>query len=147
MRGAHGIKKVLDAIWSDAPHLWSDPRFEKYFRRSDSGAVLDPYDTLTLRFGVSHLSRTLAEDDLGDESNGDGDADETNAITDGVGAMRAYQELLYGMHRDDSQRRDTIANALRAYCELDTAAMVIVWTQWMSLLENIANSLGSNAGQ
>jgi cyclase len=46
MRGSHSIKKVLDAIWSDAPHLWADPWFESYFVKDAAGNVLDPYRTL-----------------------------------------------------------------------------------------------------
>jgi len=120
MRGAHGIKKVLDAIWSNAPHLWADPWFASYFVKDASGNVLDPYRTLAAApIGI----------DLADASDGD----DPDAVTDGVGAMRAYQDMLYGLHKNDAAMRDKMRDSLFRYCGLDTAAMVIVWKHWLSL--------------
>ena len=117
MRGAHGIKKVLDAIWSNAPHLWADPWFASYFVKDASGNVLDPYRTLAAApIGI----------DLADAS----DSDDPDAVTDGVGAMRAYQDMLYGLHKNDAAMRDKMRDSLFRYCGLDTAAMVIVWKHW-----------------
>ena len=117
MRGAHGIKKVLDAIWSNAPHLWADPWFASYFVKDASGNVLDPYRTLAAApIGI----------DLADASDGD----DPDAVTDGVGAMRAYQDMLYGLHKNDAAMRDKMRDSLFRYCGLDTAAMVIVWKHW-----------------
>ena len=116
MRGSHSIKKVLDAMWSDAPHLWGDPWFAEYYRRSADGRVLDPYST---------LAKPPLDIDLGDTD----DSDE-EAVTDGVGAMRAYQDMLYGQHKNDLAMRDKMRDSLLRYCGLDTAAMVIIWKHW-----------------
>lgn len=119
MRGSHSIKKVLDAIWSDAPHLWSDPWFSQYHRLSSDGSVLDPYATLA----KAPLGLDLGETDESDES----------AVTDGVGAMRAYQDMLYGQHKNDPEVRTKMRDSLLRYCGLDTAAMVIIWKHWCTL--------------
>ena len=119
MRGSHSIKKVLDAVWSDAPHLWSDPWFATYYKQSADGSVLDPYATL----GFGPLAIDLGETDESDDV----------AVTDGVGAMRAYQDMLYGQHRSDLSMRDKMRDSLLRYCGLDTAAMVMIWKHWRSL--------------
>lgn len=116
MRGSHSIKKVLDAVWSDAPHLWSDPWFAEYFKKASDGAVLDPYAT---------LAAAPMDVDLGDT-----DETDDSAVTDGVGAMRAYQDMLYGQHKNDIALRDKMRDSLLRYCGLDTAAMVIIWKHW-----------------
>ena len=53
-----------------------------------------------------------------------------DAVTDGVGAMRAYQDMLYGEHKNDLSMRDKMRDSLLRYCGLDTAAMVIIWKHW-----------------
>ena len=118
MRGIHSIKKVLDAIWSNAPHLWSDPWFSHYHRTTSDGTVLDPYATLA----KPPLDLGLDDTDESDDS----------AVTDGVGAMRAYQDMLYGRHKHDLAMRDKMRDSLLRYCGLDTAAMVIIWKHWLS---------------
>ncbi len=45
--------------------------------------------------------------------------------------MRAYQDMLYGQKRDDSQEaKEAWKKLLLQYCELDTIAMLVVWTYW-----------------
>ncbi|MDP2387763.1 MAG: hypothetical protein Q8M29_15425 [Bacteroidota bacterium] len=39
--------------------------------------------------------------------------------------MRAYQDMLYGLAKEDNVKKDAIKNALLKYCKLDTLAMVI----------------------
>jgi hypothetical protein len=51
-------------------------------------------------------------------------------VTDGVGAMRAYQDMLFGLNRDNPEIRDSMRDSLLRYCELDTAAMVMIWKYW-----------------
>ena len=134
MRGSHSIKKVLDAIWSDAPHLWSDPWFAEYFKKASDGAVLGPYATLKLRFGDTELVETRDDEQFDDAIASDREFED--AVTDGVGAMRAYQNVIYGLHRRDELRRGELSRALLAYCKLDTAAMVIIWRHWIALGES-----------
>ena len=75
------------------------------------------------------LAKQLSETDDSDE---DG---VTNGVTDGVGAMRAYQDMLYGLNRDNLEVRDAMKDALLRYCELDTAAMVMIWKHWQHQLQ------------
>lgn len=41
-----------------------------------------------------------------------------------------YQAMLYGAARDDPAVRQSCRDPLRQYCQLDTAAMVMVWDHW-----------------
>jgi len=117
MNGRVSIKYVLKAIWKNNPQLWTDPWFSEYFAKDTAGVVLDPYQTLSAApFGF--------ESEEGET--------ELEAVREGVGAMRAYQEMLYGLHRDDMKFRDAQRDLLLQYCKLDTAAMVIIWKHWMN---------------
>jgi hypothetical protein len=58
-----------------------------------------------------------------------------DGVTDGVGAMRAYQDMLYGLNRDNLELRNSMKDALLRYCELDTAAMVMIWKHWHHQLQ------------
>jgi hypothetical protein len=118
MGGSHSIKRVLDAIWSEASDLWSDPWFRQYYKVDANGAPMDPYLTLA-RSRDDELADTLDDDNGG------------IGVTDGVGAMRAYQSMLYGIHRGNETYRDSLAEALYRYCALDTAAMVMIWRYWL----------------
>jgi hypothetical protein len=116
MKGSHSIKKVLDAVWSDAPHLWNDGWFAEYYKTDDSSKPIDPYKT---------LSSPVEEFNLGADEESD-----VSEVSDGVGAMRAYQDMLFGIHRNDPAIRDQMRDSLLRYCGLDTAAMVMIWKHW-----------------
>ncbi len=74
---------------------------------------MNPYDTLeALPFG------SLDEDEL------------EEPVREGAGAMRAYQEMLYGVSRHNEALKEQWRRLLLQYCELDTAAMVMVWANW-----------------
>ena len=126
MEGRLSIKYVLPAIWSGNEYLWRDPWFSKYFRENLEGAM-DPYDALT---GV------ILETD-----NSDSNSQETeiavDAVREGIGAMRTYQEMMYGLSRSDAKHREAVKKMLLQYCELDTAAMVIIWKHWMTRLAGV----------
>jgi hypothetical protein len=121
MKGSHSIKKVLDAVWSGAPDLWSHPWFKDYYATDASGRALDPYKTLVNPEKFEYLGDSV---DLEDED------DFELGVTDGVGAMRAYQDMLFGLNRDNPEIRDSMRDSLLRYCELDTAAMVMIWEYW-----------------
>jgi hypothetical protein len=120
MGGSHSIKKVLDAIWSEASVLWSHPWFRQYYKVGADGQPVDPYHTL-LRAETSGLLAEMSEDD-----------GESGGVTNGVGAMRAYQDLIYGTKRGDEDHRKQLAIDLYRYCGLDTAAMVMIWKYWLT---------------
>jgi len=51
-------------------------------------------------------------------------------VREDAGAMRAYQEMLYGVSRHNEVLKEQWRRLLLQYCELDTAAMVMVWSHW-----------------
>ena len=119
MNGSHSIKRVLDSIWATGDFLWAHPWFAQYYTQDAEGRPMDPYKTLDSTAGAQ-LDDTLDADNGGD------------AVTDGVGAMRAYQELIYGRRRGDDAYRMQLSEALYRYCGLDTAAMVMIWRYWLT---------------
>ncbi len=107
MKGSLSIKYVLPAIWRNNAELREVPWFRKY-AATTGGAVLNPYATLPpLPIGE--------KDEL---------------VTDGTGAMRAYQAMLYGEESVDAKTKDNSKRLLLQYCELDTMAMVIIFEHW-----------------
>jgi hypothetical protein len=110
MRGKTSLKAVLPAIWNSYPELYDVPWFKPYVQYDVCGVkVLDPYKTLpTLEI-----------------------AGQAEAIREGTGAMRAYQHMLYGTGRSAStETKEQWKRLLLQYCELDTLAMLVVWTYW-----------------
>jgi hypothetical protein len=119
MNGSHSIKKVLDAVWSEAENLWVHPWFAHYFTPDNDGKAIDPYKTLITPNAIYDLGETEDPEDF-----------EELGVTDGVGAMRAYQDMLFGLNKDNLGLRDSMRDALLAYCKLDTAAMVMIYEYW-----------------
>jgi len=124
MGGSLSIKYVLPAIWGSNEDLWRDPWFSKYFRESLDGA-LDPY---------SALKGLILDAEQANIAAGQGQELAVEAVRDGIGAMRSYQEMMYGLSRNNAKHRDAVKKMLLQYCELDTAAMVIIWKHWTSRL-------------
>ena len=111
MRGRLSIKYVIPPIWQTNMSLHRHPQFSRYHRLDERGCVVNPYKTLpALPFG-------------------DGDDADSEVVVDGVGAMRAYQSMLYGLTNDPAHKRQW-SDLLRQYCRLDTASMVMIWLHW-----------------
>ena len=51
-------------------------------------------------------------------------------VKEGTGAMRAYQDMLYGFAKKDPVKKQLLRNSLLTYCKLDTTAMLIIWEHW-----------------
>ncbi|MBK8674305.1 MAG: hypothetical protein IPN93_15405 [Bacteroidetes bacterium] len=51
-------------------------------------------------------------------------------MKEGSGAMRAYQEMLFGKGKTDVDKKERLKQELLNYCQLDTMAMVIIWKHW-----------------
>jgi hypothetical protein len=51
-------------------------------------------------------------------------------VHEGTGAMRVYQEMMFGLAKSDDARQ--AFRQLLLHCELDTAAMVFIWMHWLS---------------
>lgn len=112
MLGSLSIKHVLPAVWFESEALRKHPWFSRYAREKD-GVLLEPYSTL------EPLPFANEEQD-----------DEVEAVKEGTGAMRTYQEMMFGLRRSDSAFREAQKLALLNYCQLDTAAMVMIWMHW-----------------
>ena len=54
-----------------------------------------------------------------------------DVVKNGTGAMRAYEHIRYGLAASDQAARKSMRRQLMRYCELDTAAMVMVWKYWL----------------
>ena len=116
MKGKLSLKAVMPAVWQSNPSLHSHPVFLQYSSRDAGGSIVDPYLTLPqLPFADAR-----------------GEVDEV--VTEGSGAMRAYQEMLYGLATYDEAVKEKWKSLLLQYCKLDTAAMVIVWLHWEAAL-------------
>ncbi len=63
-------------------------------------------------------------------------ASQAEKVKDGTGAMRAYQEMMCGMNKDNASIKEEWAKALKVYCKLDTLAMVVIWQYWKEYFEN-----------
>jgi hypothetical protein len=116
MKGKLSLKAVLPAVWESNPDLHTHPTFSKYFRRDAEGSIVDPYLT---------VPRLPFSDSAGEDD---------EVVTEGSGAMRAYQEMLYGLSSHDEEVKEKWKRLLLQYCELDTAAMLVVWLHWEAAL-------------
>jgi hypothetical protein len=112
MAGSLSIKYVLPAVWFASETVRSHRWFAQYVRQK-GGRVLDPYEALDpLPFGDDAL------------------CEEGEAVREGTGAIRTYQEMMYGLHSTDPTYQKTYKQLLLNYCKLDTAAMVMIWMHW-----------------
>jgi hypothetical protein len=101
MKGRLSIKYVLPAVWRN-------PRVRAHAALRDYAGSDDPYAALE--------SLPIA-----------GAAE---SVKEGTGAMRVYQELMFGRGRGDAVARDACRRLLLRYCRLDTAAMLAIWLHW-----------------
>ncbi len=110
MKGSLSIKYVLRAAWERNNTLRGNPLFARYVKFDEHGSLLDPYAALPpLPIG-----------------------EKEEVIREGTGAMRLYQEMMFGMARADAVLRQKYRTLLLQYCELDTKAMVFIWMHWLS---------------
>ena len=108
MGSSFSLKAVLAAVWEADTALHTHPWFKQYLHREE-GRVLSPYEALP---AIEY---------------GDG---ESCVVREGTQAMRAYQDMVYGLRRSDAKYRDACRDVLLQYCKLDTLAMVMVWVHW-----------------
>jgi hypothetical protein len=105
MRGRTSIKVVLDALWK------SDPTMRAQFRALTNWPAddaLDPYACLP----PVEIAGVMQD------------------VHEGTGAMRAYQEMMYGAEKNDPVTKAMWSALLRRYCELDTLSMVLILEHW-----------------
>ena len=110
MKGSLSIKYVLPAVWETDASLRTNPVFLKYVKHDDQGLLLNPYAALP-PLPIGEIEEVVNE---------------------GTGAMRVYQEMMFGRAKEDEPLRHSYRRLLLQYCELDTAAMVAIWMHWMN---------------
>ena len=113
MLGRTSIKVVLPAIWKNQDQIRNHPWFADYRMDKGSPGWDDPYKALpALPIGTQENE---TEEDL---------------VSDGTGAIRVYQQLLFAAHLTEGVRMNH-EKLLLQYCKLDTAAMVMIWRHWV----------------
>lgn len=105
MGGRTSIKVVLDAIWKTDSGMRA--RFEEIMK-VPAVADEDPYAALP-PLVINEIEQNVVE---------------------GTGAIRAYQAMMYGVEREDTETRAAWRQLLLQYCKLDTLAMVLIWEHW-----------------
>jgi hypothetical protein len=110
MKGRTSIKKVLDAIWQANPSLRS--RFPAYVKEENS-QLLSPHKSLP--------PLIIDGKDV--------------FVNEGTGAITAYQSMLYGSQKSNMAAREQWKRLLLQYCELDTLAMVMIFSHWREKLK------------
>lgn len=115
MRGRTSIKVVLDALWQSDPRMRE--QFASWTGRSADG-VLDPYRTLP----AVEIAGVMQD------------------VHEGTGAMRAYQEMMYGAEKKNPVTKEKWAGLLRQYCALDTLSMVLVLEHWRRVAPSTINT-------
>jgi hypothetical protein len=110
--GRYSVKYVLPAVLHETSSGVISKWLEQLslLKKDPDGNISNPYELLP---ALDHGINTI--------------------VRDGTGAMRAYQDMLYGIHKDDMHIRSQWKKALRQYCRLDTLAMVIIWEYWRSV--------------
>lgn len=113
MKSRTSLKYVLPAIWRTNPYLHQISFLQSYLEKDAEGEILSPY-------------QSLSKLEIGDRQ---------IAIREGTEAMLAYQDLLYGKHKNDPETKEKWRELLIQYCRLDTMAMIIIWLHWQHSLK------------
>ncbi len=116
-RGSYkSIKRVLPAVLKSNKSTQIEELLDDIglFKKDSDGNTINPYDILP---------------EISIEYNG-----QKIIVKDGSGPMLAYQDMVYGLNRDNNEVKNKYKQALLDYCRLDTLAMVIIWEHWMQLL-------------
>lgn len=103
MKGSVSIKAVFPAVWRSNRDVRKLSCFKHVGRNSD-----DPYKSLPAL------------------PIGDGE----EVVNEGTGAIRVYQDMMFGLAGRDPEKRAVYRKLLLQYCHLDTAAMVAIWWHW-----------------
>lgn len=111
MGGSYSIKSVLPVAWEGCSEYHTHEMFSQYFMKNEQGGILSPYDALpALEIAGSVVN-----------------------IREGTGAVRGYQEMVFGLASQEADQKAQYRDLMLEYCKLDTAAMVIIWRYWLSL--------------
>ncbi len=108
MKGRTSIKVVLDALWRTDPVMRE--QFEAW-----TGLHADPESDPYHALPPVEINGVLQD------------------VHEGTGAMRAYQEMMYGADKRDEVVRQKWSGLLTQYCALDTLSMVLILEHWRRL--------------
>jgi len=119
MKGKTSIKWTLPAILKasklkSVENLLAD--FEpglSLLKKNETGEIIDPY-------------QLLPQLEIYDKA---------ETIKDGTEAMRAYEDIMFGLRKGNVEEIGKYRQALLRYCKLDTLAMVIIWKYWTSCVK------------
>ncbi len=103
MKSSVSIKVVFPAVWRSNRSVRQLSCFKGVGRNSD-----DPYKSLP--------ALPVGEDE--------------EVVREGTGAIRVYQDMMFGLAGQDPKKRAAFRQLLLQYCYLDTAAMVAIWWHW-----------------
>lgn len=115
MGGRTSIKVVLPAALASN----ASPKIEEYLaemdllRKDSNSKIINPYDLLPEVLPVFNGQPVQ--------------------VKDGTGAMKAYQDMHFGLSKNDPKAKEQYKQGLLKYCKLDTLAMVIIWEHWTTL--------------
>lgn len=114
MKGKTSIKKVLPAVLYENSSERISQWLENFapeisLLNKVDGCITDPYGQLP----------ALDIYEAGEQF-----------LKDGSGAMSAYQDILFGLRKNDQESLKAYEKGLLNYCKLDTLAMVIIWEHW-----------------
>jgi hypothetical protein len=119
MKGSHSIKVVLPVAWK---HEQIRKLFPEYSKDRNGKPAVNPYDALPALTLLDREPSGLSQL---------ADLEELDIVKDGTGAMRAYEHIRYGAGASHAAVREDVRRQLLRYCQLDTAAMLMVWKYWI----------------
>jgi len=117
MKGKTSIKWTLPAVLQ----AYSSPKIQSWLENFEPDVSIFEIT----QDGVTNPYSLLPPLDL---------VEKAETINEGTGAMRAYEDLLFGLHKGDTSTKAIYYKGLERYCKLDTLAMVIIWEHWRSSL-------------
>jgi len=121
MKGSHSIKAVLPVAWKKKE---IQKLFPQYSTDRHGNPAANPYDSLPALTLLDREPSGLSQLD---------DQEVLDIVKDGTGAMRAYEHIRYGTGLSQPAVREDVRRQLLRYCQLDTAAMVMVWQYWRGI--------------
>jgi hypothetical protein len=117
MKGRTSIKVTLPAVLAAN----GSQRTLRWLKEFDEGVDLLHYDA---DGNIEDPYHHLPKIDL---------IEKAEIINGGTGAMRAYEDMLFGKSKHIPEIKEAYEKALLRYCKLDTLAMVIIWEHWKSI--------------
>ncbi len=112
MGGRTSIKVALPAVLASTKSNtiieWLQE--ENLYAQDENGKIINPYKLLP--------TPTIT-------ANG-----EQIVVREGGAAMMAYQDMIFGLNKNNDAVKSLYIDALKKYCKLDTLSMAIIWQHW-----------------